>query len=128
MSTSEKINLVFAFPLAFVLGVMAIALLQLFQVGGAAMALIIGGGFLLLFLVNQYVGRAGNLAILRFFAKYADDPEDTRGRIDAEHADSAKTPSLTRVLQVTGFAAGVLACLVWSPSEVLGWIGNLSFA
>jgi uncharacterized membrane protein YjjP (DUF1212 family) len=128
VSTSKKIKLVFAFPLAFLLGVIAMALLQLFQVGGAAMTLILGGGLLLLFLVDHYVGRAGNSAIVRGFAKFTDDPEEARARIDAADAENAKTSFLTRVLQIAGFAAGVLACLVWSPAQVLDWIGSVSFA
>ena len=42
MSTIAKIKIVSAFPFAFLLGVLATVLLQLFQVGGAAMALILG--------------------------------------------------------------------------------------
>ena len=127
MPTIEKIKCVFAFPLAFLLGVIAMALLQLFQVGGATMTLILGGGLLLLFLIDRFAGRAGNPAIMRFFAKFTDDPEETRARIDAAEAENAQTSSLTRMLQLAGFAFGILVCLIWSPTEVLDWIGRRPF-
>ena len=82
---------------------------------------------LLLLVFDHYAGRSGNFAIFRAIAKYDDDPEATRARIDAAEADDAETPSLARLLQLAGFAAGVLACFLWSPSEVLDWIERRPF-
>lgn len=125
MPTAEKIKAAFSFPFTFLLGVIAMALLQLFQVGGAAIALILGGGVLLLFLVDGFAGRAGNTAIMRGLAKYTDDPEATRARIDTVDAEIAQTSRLTRVVQIAGFATGILVCIFWSPIEIMDWIGRL---
>jgi hypothetical protein len=127
VSTIAKIKIASAFPLAFLLGVIVTALLQLFQVGGGAMTLILGGGLLLLLVFDHYANRAGNFAIFRAIAKYDGDPETTRARIDASEADDSGTPPLARLLQVAGFAIGVLVCIIWSPSEVLDWIERRPF-
>lgn len=127
MPTIEKIKFVFAFPLAFLVGVVVMALMQLFQVGGLYMTLIVGGGLLLLFVSDYIFGRTGQSIIMRFMANFDDDPKATLARLDAAEAQEAQTSVPTRMLQITGFVAGCAVCLIWSPAEVIDWVERRPF-
>ncbi|MEM9474165.1 MAG: hypothetical protein AAGA71_02650 [Pseudomonadota bacterium] len=116
-----------AVPLGFLLGVFVMALLQVLQVGVGVTTLILVAGFPLLLLFDHWAGRAGNSAILRGFAQFTANPEETRARIDAAEEAEAKTSPFARLLKIAGFAAGVIVCLIWSPSEIIDWVGRRPF-
>ncbi len=127
MTTPEKLKAVLAFPLAFLLGVLVMAVLQLSKVSGITTALILGGGMLAILLLDNWAGRTGNSAIVSAFARFTEDPEETRARIRAAEAGNKKPPFLVRLSQVAGFAAGALAWLIRTPEVVTDWIGSSPF-
>lgn len=127
MTTAEKLKAVFAFPLAFLLGVLVMAVLQLSQVSGITTALILGGGMLAILLLDNWAGRSGNSAIVSAFARFTDDPEETRARVRAAEEENKKTPIFVRLSQAAGFAAGAIACLIWTPEVITDWIGRSPF-
>lgn len=122
---SQKLKCIFFFPIAFLVGVIVVALLQLFHVGGAVITSVLGGGLLLAFFFERFVGRAGNFAIMRRMAEYTDNPTETHARISKAEAEEAQPTRLVRVSQIAGFGTGILACFLWSPIQVMDWIGRL---
>ena len=129
MSPIERIKTLFAFPLAFLLGVLVMSLLQGLQISAGATILILVVGLPLLLLLDRWAGRAGNAAIVRGFARLTANPKETRARIDSaeEEEEDAKTPFPTRLVQISGFATGVVFFLIWSPSEIIDWVGGRPF-
>lgn len=125
MSASEKLKCIFFLPIAFLVGVIVVALLQLFEVGGAAMALILGGGLLLVFLAEKFAGLFGNFAILRSVAKFSGASKETFKQIEDAEAEDIQRSLLVRIVQLVGFAIGIVVSLILSPGQIMNLIGRL---
>lgn len=128
MSPSEIKKTLLAFPLSFLLGVLAMALLQMLQVSVGATTLILAVGLLLLLFLDHWAGRAGNAAIVRGLVKFTANSQESRARIDAAEEKNARTSFPTRLLQIAGFATGIIVCMIWSPSEIIAWVGRRHFS
>ena len=127
MSAVEKIKFAFAFPVSFISGVLAVALLHVFQIGGFKMFAVLGGGLFVIVVVDHYMNRFGNKAIMNGLATFEADPDAKRAKIEADDAKDAKSHPATRNLQIAGFVTGIAVCVILSPSDVIDWVQRRPF-
>lgn len=126
MPVNHVFKCAFFFPIAFLVGVIVMALAQLFQIGGTATAVVLGAGLLMIFFAEKIFGQWGNFAILRNIANFAKADAETHARIDAAQVENAQSSPLVKATQLAGFAAGILACFLWSPVEIMNWVARFS--
>lgn len=114
MHIEDKIKAVFALPLGFLLGLVVAALAQLYAVGGAKMALILGGGLAVLFVGNLMMDRLRDWMMVSAAKRW--------GREDALEGVEAGRVRLPLYLFLVGAAAGLGAAAIWPIGQILGWM------